>query len=317
LITFLTDNNKVFIYKPSFHNFFTQPEYLLTNSKNDMTHQKKPSLQLIDTHCHLDMESFTGDLDQIIEDGLQAGVKTIITIGIDLDSSLKAVQLAEQYPSVFATVGVHPHDADKVTDQDLTIIRELAGHEKVIGYGEIGLDYAKMYAKKERQKEIFLRQLVMAKELDLPIIIHDRDAHTDTLHALNSFAPFPAGGVMHCFSGNLDFARQVIELGFFISIPGIVTFKNAHSLHEVASKVPADSLLLETDAPFLTPVPYRGKRNEPARIIHTAAKVAKLRDVSIEELAVITCRNAETLFNIPACPRAYQINNKKTKEQKT
>ncbi len=276
-----------------------------------MIQQKYPSLKLVDTHCHLDMESFTEDIDQVIENGLQAGVKTIITIGIDLNSSKKAVQLAGRYPSVFATVGVHPHDADKVTDKDLAIIGELAGHEKVIGYGEIGLDYAKMYAPKEKQKEIFTRQLIMAKDLNLPLIIHDRDAHADTIQALDNFAPFPAGGVMHCFSGNLDFARQVIELGFFISIPGIVTFKNAHSLHEVARKVPANILLLETDAPFLTPAPYRGKRNEPARIIHTAAKVAELRDISIERLAEITSRNAEKLFSIPAL---YENNIKKQLE---
>ncbi len=263
-----------------------------------MIPQRHPDFQLIDTHCHLDMESFTDDIDLVIKNGLQVGVKRIITIGIDLNSSRKAVQLANQYPSVFATVGVHPHGADKVIDQDFITIGELAGHEKVIGYGEIGLDYARMYAAKEKQKEIFNRQLIMAKKLNLPVIIHDRDAHADTLHALNTLAPFPAGGVMHCFSGNLDFASQIIELGFFISIPGIVTFKNAPSLHEVARQIPSDNLLLETDAPFLAPVPYRGKRNEPAHIIHTAARVAELRGISIKELAEITWRNAEKLFGI-------------------
>ncbi len=264
-----------------------------------MEHQKHLSFQLVDTHCHLDMESFADNLDQIIENGLQAGIKTVITIGIDLNSSQRAVRLAERYPSVFATVGVHPHDADKVTGKDFTMIGELAAHEKVIGYGEIGLDYARMYAEKERQKEIFTRQLILAKELNLPVIIHDRDAHADTLHALKNLAPFPAGGVMHCFSGSLDFAEEIIKLGFFISIPGIVTFKNARSLHEVARKIPAGVLVLETDAPFLAPVPYRGKRNEPAYIIHTAAKIAELRDIPIKELAEITSINAEKLFNLP------------------
>lgn len=263
-----------------------------------MIRQTYPSLQLVDTHCHLDMESFADDFDQVIENGLRAGVKTVITIGIDLNSSRRAVQFAERYPSVFATVGVHPHNADKVTDKDFTVICELANHEKVVGYGEIGLDYTKMYAAKEKQQEIFSRQLIMAKELNLPVIIHDRDAHADTLDALKNLAPFPAGGVMHCFSGSLDFARQIIKLGFFISIPGIVTFKNAHSLHEVARKIPAETILLETDAPFLAPVPYRGKRNEPARIIHTAAKVAELRDISVEKLAEVTSINAGKLFNI-------------------
>lgn len=263
-----------------------------------MIKQKHPSCQLIDTHCHLDMESFTDDIDQVIENGLRAGVRTMISIGIDLDSSQRAVQLAERYPSVFATVGVHPHGADEVTDKDFSMIRKLADHEKVIGYGEIGLDYAKMHAAKEKQKDIFMHQLVMAKKLNLPVIIHDRDAHVDTLHALNSLAPFPAGGVMHCFSGSLDFARNIIELGFFISIPGIVTFKNALSLQEVARKIPPGSMLLETDAPFLAPVPYRGKRNEPAYIIHIAEVIAKLRGVSMEEVARVTSENAEKLFGI-------------------
>ena len=265
-----------------------------------MSHSEPQSeMDLIDSHCHLDMEAFENDLDDIIAEAGRAGVNTIITIGIDRTSSERAVQLAGQFPSVYASVGVHPHDAAAVNDTDLEIIAGLCSHEKVIGYGEIGLDYARMYSPEKIQQQVFSRQLAMAKELGLPVIIHDRDAHEDTLRILKEHAPFPDGGVMHCFSGDLELAGQVIDLGFYVSIPGIVTFKNASGLQQVAGTLPLEVLLIETDAPFLAPVPFRGKRNTPGLLLHTAQKIADLRNIPLAEVAEKTSANTRTLFNLP------------------
>jgi len=256
-------------------------------------------ISLIDSHCHLDMEAYEKDLDEIIDRAFQEGVSEIITIGINKTSSEKAVQLAEQYSSVYAAVGVHPHDASRVNKKDFDAIAGLAAHEKVVGYGEIGLDYAKFYSPKDVQQEVFSLQLSMAKELKLPVIIHDRDAHEDTLRILKQYAPFPAGGVMHCFSGDTAFARQVVDFGFYISIPGIVTFKNAKELQRVVCELPLQSILIETDGPFLAPVPYRGKRNMPVFLLHTAEKIAELRCTTLAVVANQTTSNTRTLFNLP------------------
>lgn len=254
---------------------------------------------LIDSHCHLDMEAYAEDLDEVLHKASRAGIQEIVTIGINPVSSLLAVQLAERYKSVYATVGIHPHDASTVTDKDIDGIIRLAKHKKVVGYGEIGLDYAKLYSPKNIQQQIFSRQLSLAKELDLPVIIHDRDAHADTLHFLIEAGPFPAGGVMHCFSGDMDLAARVMELGFYISIPGIVTFKNAGALHQVAREMPLQYMLIETDGPFLAPVPFRGKRNTPDLLLLTAEKIAELRNTSLTEIARQTTANARALFRIP------------------
>ncbi len=256
------------------------------------------TLDLIDTHCHLDMDAYSADLDLVINRAVEAGVKTIITIGIDAASSKQAVRLARHYPPIYAAVGIHPHDAAHATEKDFRTITELATHDKVVGYGEIGLDYAKDYSPKTIQQQVFSRQLQLAKVLNLPVIIHDREAHEDTLCLLKKHAPYPAGGIMHCFSGNISFAEKIIELGFLISIPGIVTFKNADSLHEVATILPLKSMLIETDGPFLTPVPYRGKRNEPGYIIHTAQKIAELAGITLREVAEATTANAQSIFNL-------------------
>ncbi len=261
--------------------------------------ERTQKIELIDSHCHLDMEAYASDLNLVIQQALDAGVSEIITIGINPASSQTAVQLAEQYPSVYATVGIHPHDADTVNENDMKNIARLAGHHKVVGYGEIGLDYAKLYSPKDTQQEIFIRQLHLAKELGLPVIIHDRDAHEDTLRLLKDAAPFPAGGVMHCFSGDIELAGLVIGLGFFISIPGIVTFKNAVALQQVAREIPLQSMLIETDGPFLAPVPYRGKRNAPGLLIHTAKKIAQLRNTPLDKVAKQTTANTRTLFKLP------------------
>ncbi len=258
-----------------------------------------PGHVLIDSHCHLDMETSQDTLDDIIESAKKCRVHNIITIGIDLASSQRAVELADNSPGVYAAVGIHPHSAEEGDDAVYQQLKELATSEKVVAYGEIGLDYAKQYAPVERQRLEFTRQLKIAKELELPIIIHDREAHEDTIQIIREQGPFPAGGVMHCFSGDMAFARQVLDLGLYISIPGIVTFKNALDLQKVAQEIPLDHMLLETDGPFLTPVPFRGKRNRPEYLLYTAAMVAELRGISIDEVARQTAQNTRQLFSLP------------------
>jgi len=254
---------------------------------------------IIDTHCHLDMNDYADDLDAVIERARQKKVEKIITIGIDLESSKKAVSLARKYPGVKASVGIHPHDLPLPAEGTYADIVRLTeeNREYIVGYGEIGLDYAKMHHPAEMQQLHFRIQLELAKTLDLPVIIHDRDAHEDVLRILEQCGPFPAGGVMHCFSGDYTMACKAIDLGYFLSVPGIVTYKNASSLREVVRKIPLTSLLLETDGPFLAPQPWRGKRNEPAYILATAAYIADLRNIPLEHLAQATTANAIALFN--------------------
>jgi TatD DNase family protein len=254
---------------------------------------------LIDSHCHLDMSSYEEDLDELLLKAKAHGVHSIITIGIDEQSSLAAVELAKKHPMVKATVGVHPHDVDQIDGGTYERLQNLVieNREHIVAYGEIGLDYAKQYAEPATQRKAFREQLLIAKKLALPVIIHDRDAHNDTLEMLQQVGPFPAGGVMHCFSGDFHLAEEILKLGFFLSIPGVVTFKNGRDLQEVAAKIPLQSLILETDGPFLAPVPWRGKRNEPSYLPYTAQKIAELKGISIEEVANQTSCNVQKLFN--------------------
>ncbi|WP_448872705.1 TatD family hydrolase [Desulfobulbus propionicus] len=258
-----------------------------------------PAATLIDTHCHLDMEAYHDDLDEVIASAVQHGVARMITIGIDVASSRKAIDLARSYPNVYATVGIHPHDAGQASPEALARIRLLAQDDRVIGYGEIGLDYAKNYSPRKVQIQAFAEQLKLAQELALPVIIHDREAHADTLSLIRAAGHFPRGGVMHCFSGDQQLARAVLDLGFYLSIPGVVTFANAAVLRDVVRTVDLNALLLETDGPFLAPVPYRGKRNEPKYMLYTAQIVADLKNISLEEVAHATTANAIRLFNLP------------------
>ncbi|MEN8190720.1 MAG: TatD family hydrolase [Thermodesulfobacteriota bacterium] len=255
---------------------------------------------LIDSHCHLDMGSYEKDLEAVLARAKEGGVKRILTIGIDEASSRRAVELARNYPAIRASVGVHPHDVDRINDETLTNLTNLArnNHGLVVAYGEIGLDYVKQFSPAHLQKKYFGLQLELARELELPIIIHDREAHDDILDLLEQHGPFDQGGVMHCFSGDKQFAEKVLEFGLHISIPGIVTFNNARDLQEVAESVPLNRLILETDGPFLAPVPRRGKRNEPAYLAYTAQKVAELRGITLEVLARETSRNVERLFRL-------------------
>jgi len=253
---------------------------------------------LIDTHCHLDMTSYDKDLKEVLERAEKYQIKRIVSIGIDLQSSERAVLLARKHRQISATIGIHPHDVKSTTDKDYEMLGQLfAKHTKhIVGYGEIGLDYVKNYSPIDKQQHHFAYQLNLARELDLPVIIHNRDAEKDTLDIVKNEGPLTRGGIMHCFSGDYRFARQVLDMGLLISIPGVVTFKNATTLQEVVKKIPLTSLVLETDGPFLAPHPYRGKRNEPSLVLHTAGKVAEIRGISIEEVARQTSLNSEELF---------------------
>ncbi len=253
----------------------------------------------VDTHCHLDMAEFNGEEDTLIARAREVGVVQMITIGTDLASSYQAVEMACRQEEIFAAIGVCPHSVDEMADKDYDNLAALARRPKVVAYGEIGLDYVKLLSKPERQRQHFERQAFLAKDLGLPLIIHDRQAHDDVLAILKKVGHLPARGVMHCFSGDVRFAHEVIELGFLISIPGVVTFSNAAMLHEVVRMLPLSALLLETDAPYLAPMPRRGKRNEPAYLVWTAMKVAALKGVPLPEVARITTANARILFGLP------------------
>ncbi len=257
-----------------------------------------PGSILVDSHCHLDFPDYAADQEEVIAAAVKAGVTRMITIGIDYRTSAAAVALAAEYESVYAAVGIHPHHAAEMSDDDLSAIVGLAKSPEVVAYGEVGIDMVKNYAPLEVQKEKFSRQVALAKELELPLIIHDREAHAEILAILQKEAPFPAKGVIHCFSGNLDIASRFMELGFYISIPGVVTFNKAEELQEAARRIPLESLLVETDAPFLAPVPRRGRRNEPAYVLYTAQKVAELKGITLDEVAGTTTANVEKLFHL-------------------
>ncbi|WP_228721374.1 TatD family hydrolase [Desulfosediminicola ganghwensis] len=257
-------------------------------------------VKLIDTHCHLDMDAYQEDFDEVLARAEQHGIGHIITIGIDLQSSIRATELAAAHQNISATIGIHPHDVDNVTDKTYLALGDLVEkqREHIVGYGEIGLDYVKEYSAADNQRRHFARQLSFARELGLPIVIHDREAHQDTLKLLKESGATENGGIMHCFSGDIGLAREVIDLGLHISLPGVVTFKNATELQHVAREIPLESLLVETDGPFLSPHPLRGKRNEPGNVIFTAACIAELRGMDLDDIARQTTRNAIRVFQL-------------------
>ena len=253
---------------------------------------------LIDSHCHLDMKDFDKDRDNVIGRARKEGIVHMISIGIDVKSSESALGLARQYSFISATVGCHPHDADACGAEDLKILSHMAGEPEVVAWGEIGLDYYRNYSNRENQRNIFKRQLELAQAAKLPVIIHDREAHEEVYTTLKKMGKGERKGVIHCFSGDKDLAEAFIALGYYISIPGTVTYKKAIQIKEVAVSIPLDRMLVETDAPFLAPVPRRGKRNEPSLVNHTAREIAKLRDVPFETVARQTTRNAIGLFGL-------------------
>jgi len=251
---------------------------------------------LVDSHCHLDDKRFTDDLDAVLDRAAAAGVTRILTIGTgdgppEID---RAVRLAERYPQVFASIGVHPHDAAKVSPQTYDDLRALVSHAKVIAFGEIGLDYHYDFSPREVQREVFIEQLRIAQTANLPITIHTREAWDDTISILREryFGP----GVMHCFTGGPAQAREALALGFHLSYGGVLTFKTAENVRDSARITPADRLLIETDAPYLAPIPHRGKRNEPAMMIETARKLAEVRETTVESIAALTTASFDRLF---------------------
>jgi len=254
---------------------------------------------LIDSHTHLDMEEFDPDRDKVIDIAASVGVKRIITVGIDVKSSIAGIKLTQTYPSIFATVGIHPHNADISTKEDFEQISLLVNNKKVIAIGEIGLDFYRNRSSMQNQIKLFKQQLEIAIYLDLPVVIHVREAHDDTIKILFSFKRKLSKGVIHCFSGDYNLAKTYIELGYHISIPGTVTYKNASQIQDVAGRIPLNNIILETDSPFLAPVPYRGKRNEPSYIVNTALKIAKIRGVPFEKISGQTTQNVCKLFNLP------------------
>ena len=253
---------------------------------------------LADSHAHIDDERFDADRDEVVARALAAGVSLIVNIGADMASSARSVALAEKYPGIYAAVGMHPHDSQDMKENDYRQLEQWANHPKVVAIGEIGLDYHYDLSPRSVQKEVFLRQLDLARKTGKPFIIHEREAHADMLDIIRNAAR-GLNGVFHCFSGSVETAREYLKMGFYISVAGPVTFPKSVKTKEVAKAVPLDRLLVETDSPYLTPQPFRGKRNEPAYVRLVAEEIANLRDISLAELAEATTANVRRLFNIP------------------
>lgn len=256
-----------------------------------------PRAMLVDTHAHLDDRKFSDEREDVIQRSLAAGVRCIITVGTDLDSSHAAVALAQQHASVYAAVGVHPHDAARVGPDTMDRLRQCAGEDRVVAIGETGLDFYRNLSPHERQKEVFVAHLELARRVNKPVIIHDRDAHSETMAVLRETG-WNHPGVLHCFSGDREMALEAIEMGFYISFAGPVTFSNAHRLQELARVLPLERILVETDCPYLAPQPHRGQRNEPANVYWVAARIAALREISLQQVAEVTTENARQLFGL-------------------
>lgn len=255
---------------------------------------------LIDSHCHLDcidLTLFNNDLNNVIQNAQTNDVQAMLCVCIDLENFPKVLKIAEQYSFVYASVGFHPNTQE---GEDPTVERliELAKHPKIIAIGETGLDYYRSQGETEWQRERFRRHIQAAKQLKKPLIIHTRDAREDTLKIMKEEAADKIGGVMHCFTETWDMAEKAMEMNFYISFSGIVTFKNAEALQEVAKKVPLDRLLIETDSPYLAPIPYRGKQNQPAYVRYVAESIAKLRGIPVEKIAEATTENFSRLFRV-------------------
>jgi TatD DNase family protein len=254
--------------------------------------------ELFDTHVHLNDAQFAKDLEQVFGRMAEAGVTRVLCVAFDVPSSEETAAMAQSRPGVYASAGVHPHDAGDVPAGYLARLAELARRPGVVALGEMGLDYYRDLSPRPVQQKVFREQLALARELEMPVIIHARDAFGDLLDILRSDGISPAGGVMHCFSGSWEVAGECLDMGFYISLAGPVTFKNAPKLKDIAARVPAERLLIETDCPYLAPEPCRGRRNEPAYVRYVAEHIAAMRDIPVEELARITTANARRLFRV-------------------
>ena len=253
---------------------------------------------LIDSHAHLEMQDFKKDLEAVIQRAKESGVEYIFTVGTEKKDWKRALEIANSHPSIYAILGVHPHNVKEIDDRDYSMLKGLCQNEKVKAYGEIGLDFFRNLSPRDIQLKRFREQIGLAKELVLPIVIHDREAHQETIEILKTEKAEECGGIIHCFSGDYEMAKVCIDMGFYISIPGSITFKNADSFREIVRRIPLESLLVETDAPFLTPEPFRGKRNEPGYVRYTAQKVAEIKKVSFEKVAEVTTENALRVYGL-------------------
>ncbi|WP_456272834.1 TatD family hydrolase [Bacillus sp. AK031] len=253
---------------------------------------------LFDTHVHLNADQFSEDLEEVIARAQKEGVENMVVVGFDRPTINKAMELVDTYDFLYAAIGWHPVDAIDMTDEDLNWIEELSSHPKVVAIGETGLDYHWDKSPKDIQQEVFRKQIRLAKKVKLPIVIHNREATQDIVDILQEEDAKEVGGIMHCFSGSPETARDCLDMNFLISLGGPVTFKNAKKPKEVAEEVPLDKLLIETDCPYLAPHPYRGKRNEPSYVKLVAEQIADIKGVTFEEVAEKTTRNAKKLFGI-------------------
>ena len=252
---------------------------------------------LFDTHAHYDAEQFDADREEVLASLPGRGVSLVVNPGCDLPSSRAAVALAEQHPFLYAAVGYHPENCAPYTDKDLEELRALAAHPKVVAIGEIGLDYYwEENPPRDFQQMVFRRQMGLAEELNLPVIVHDREAHGDSLAIVKEFPT--VRGVFHCYSGSAEMARQLVDLGWMISFTGVLTYKNARKAVEAAQAVPMDRIMIETDSPYMAPVPHRGERNDSGYVVHVCAKLAELKGLSAEETARITLENGRRFFGI-------------------
>lgn len=253
---------------------------------------------LVDTHAHIDEEGFAHDFDEMLERAYANDVKYVVNIGANMDESRVSIELADKYESIYATVGVHPHDVEEINDKALDQLAQWCKHDKVVAVGEIGLDYFRSQTSKELQAYAFAAQLDVARQMHMPVSIHDRDAHGDVMRMLKNEGK-GINGILHCFSGSWEMAKELIKMDYYIAIGGAVTFKNAAKLPEIAANIPLEYLLLETDCPYLAPHPHRGTRNEPANIRPIAEFIANIRGITLEELAAATTANAARIMRMP------------------
>ncbi|HEY5675064.1 MAG TPA: TatD family hydrolase [Malonomonas sp.] len=266
---------------------------------------------LVDSHAHLDGSQFDNDRHETIQRAIDNNISHILTVGCDLESSAASVALAQKYECIYASVGVHPHDATQVTPESLQQLRQLLARPKVVALGEIGLDFYRDRSPRDIQRTAFRQQIRLAKELDKPLIVHDRDAHDEVLQILTEENAAAVGGVLHCFSGDLAMAKKCLELGFYLSFPGTISYPKNDAARDVVKAIPIDRMLVETDCPYLSPQQFRGRRNEPAYVRYTAEKIAEIKGLTIEDVARVTSRNCFDLFGIGSVDQtskiAYQI----------
>lgn len=253
---------------------------------------------LFDTHCHLNVDAFEEDVEETIEHAKELGVSKFAVVGFDTETIKNSLELSQAHPEIYSIIGWHPTEAGSYSPEIQESLIQLLGQDKVVAMGEMGLDYYWNTSPKEVQEKVFRQQIQIAKDLKLPISIHMRDAIEDTYRILKEEDVSSIGGIMHSYSGDVDYMKRFLDLGMHISLSGVVTFKKAVEVHEVAKVVPLDRLLIETDAPYLAPVPYRGKRNEPGYVRYVAERVAELREMDFEELANVTMTNAKRLFRL-------------------